>query len=150
MTDQLAKAPLNSVDEYELQAKKLLSPELLNYIYGGTETGATFARNRNAFAKYLLRRRVLREIDKVKTEVSHFNGKIKSELPFYPACVNTSPMYPKAITDVLRVSNIYKVPIFISDIAIADGLEPGDLPKLVPPDVPLIWQIYIFKENYDT
>ena len=150
MTEQLAKVPLNSVDEYEQQAKKLLSSELLNYIYGGTETGATFARNRSAFSKYLLRRRVLREIDKVETEVSHFGGKIKSELPFYPACVNTSPLWPKAILDVLRVSKTFKVPIFISDIAIADGLEPGDLPKLVPPDVPLIWQIYIFKENYDT
>jgi isopentenyl diphosphate isomerase/L-lactate dehydrogenase-like FMN-dependent dehydrogenase len=150
MTEESSKIPLNSVDEYEQEAKKLLAPELVNYIYGGTETGATLTRNRTAFAKYLLRRRVLLDIDKVETEVSYFGGKIKSELPFYPACVNTSPLYPKAIVDFLRIGNSYKVPIFISDIAIADGLEPDDLPRLVPPDVPLIWQIYIFKENYDT
>ena len=79
-----------------------------------------------------------------------FGGKVKSELPFFPACINTSPLYPKAILDVLRVGKSFKVPIFISDIAISDGLEASDLPRLVPPEVPLIWQIYIFKENYDT
>jgi len=50
----------------------------------------------------------------------------------------------------LRVAKSFKVPIFISDIAISDGLDASELPRLVPSDVPLIWQIYIFKENYDT
>ncbi len=44
----------------------------------------------------------------------------------------------------------FKVPIFVSDIAIVDGLDAGELPKLVSADVPLIWQLYIFNENYDT
>jgi isopentenyl diphosphate isomerase/L-lactate dehydrogenase-like FMN-dependent dehydrogenase len=150
MTELLSKIPLNSVDEYEREAKKSLTPDLVNYIYGGTETGATLNRNRTAFGKYLLRRRVLRDIEKVDTDVSYFGGKIKGELPFFPACVNTSPLYPKAILDILRVGKSFKVPIFVSDIAISDGLDASELPHLVPPEVPLIWQIYIFKENYDT
>ncbi len=150
MTEQLPKISLNSVDEYEQEAKKSLTPDLLNYIYGGTETGGTLNRNRTDFGKYLLRRRVLRDIDNVEAEISYFGGKVKSELPFFPACINTSPLYPKAILDVLRAGKSFKVPIFISDIAISDGLEASDLPRLVPPEVPLIWQIYIFKENYDT
>lgn len=149
MNEQLSKTPLTSVEDYELEAKKLLTPELVNYIYGGTETGATLERNRSAFSKYLLRRRVLRDFEKVESETSYFEGKIKSELPFFPSCINTSPLYPKAVLDIIRVAKSFKVPIFVSDIAISDGLDASDLPRLVPKDVPMIWQIYVLKENYD-
>ncbi len=146
----LSKLRLNSVDEYEREAKKLLAQDLVNYIYGGTESGATLTRNREAFGKYLLKRRVLQDIEKdVRTETSYFEGKIKSELPFFPSCINTIPLYPKACLDVLKISKSFKVPIFISDIAIPPGMEASELPSLVPADVPLIWQFYIFEENYD-
>ncbi|MDA4129619.1 MAG: alpha-hydroxy-acid oxidizing protein, partial [Thaumarchaeota archaeon] len=123
---------LKSVEDYEQMAKKLLSPELVSYVFGGTETGATLSRNRTAFAHYLLKRRVLHEIETVDTEVSFFGGKIKSELPFFPACINVAPMYPRALLDLLRVANSFKVPIFVSDIAIADGLDASKIPSLVP------------------
>ncbi len=142
---------MNSLDEFEQEAKRILTPELVNYVYGGTESGGTLERNRTAFSKYLLKRRVLREIEKeVKTEISYFDGRIKSELPFFPACVNTTPLYPKAILDILRVAKNFKAPIFVSDIAITAGLDASELPGMVPADVPLIWQLYIFEENYDT
>ena len=151
MSDAIPKLQLNSVDEFEQEAKKLLRPELVNYIYAGTETGATLARNRSAFAKYLLKRRVLQDISEdVETEISYFGGKIKSELPFFPACINTSPLYPKAVLDILKVGRSFKVPIFVSDIAIVDGLDASKLPGMVPPEVPLIWQLYVFDENLDT
>jgi len=146
-----AKLELNSLDDFEREAKRVLTPELVNYIYGGTESGGTLERNRTAFGKYLLKRRVLRDVEKeVKTEVSYFGGKIKSELPFFPACVNTTPLYPKAVLDMLKIARSFKVPIWVSDIAITGGLDAGELPGMVPADVPLIWQLYIFKENYDT
>lgn len=148
--ESLSKLQLNSVDEFEAEAKKVLSPELVNYIYGGAETGGTLRRNQSAFENFLLRRRVLRDIEKeVSTEVSYFGGKIKSELPFFPSCVNTSTMYPKAVLDILRVGNSFNVPIFVSDIAVTNGLDAGELPKMVPETVPLVWQLYIFDENYD-
>lgn len=142
---------LNSIDEFEIEAKKVLTPELVNYIYGGTESGATLERNRAGFGNYLLKRRVLRDIEKeVKTDYSYFGGKIKGELPFFPACVNTTPLYPKAILDILRVAKRFKSPIWVSDIAITAGLDASEIPAMVPADVPLIWQLYIFEENYDT
>jgi isopentenyl diphosphate isomerase/L-lactate dehydrogenase-like FMN-dependent dehydrogenase len=151
MGDATPKLQLNSVDEFEQEAKKLLRPELVNYIYSGTETGSTLARNRSAFMKYLLKRRVLQDISKdVKTEISYFGGRIKSELPFFPACINTSPLYPKAVLDTLKVGRSFKVPIFVSDIAIVDGMDASELPRMVPAEVPLIWQLYIFDENLDT
>ena len=146
----MSKVQLNSLDEFESEAKRLLSPELVNYIYGGTETGGTLERNRSAFGRYLLRRRVLRNIgEKVDTGVSYFGGKIKSELPFFPACVNTSTMYPRAVLDMLRVGNSFKVPMFVSDIAINGGLDVSELPRMFPPEAPLILQLYIFQDNYD-
>jgi 4-hydroxymandelate oxidase len=151
MIEPLTKLQLNSLDEFEREARRILSPELVNYVYGGTETGSTLERNRTAFGNYLLRRRVLRDIEKeVKTGISYFGGKIKSELPFFPASVNTSPLYPKAVLDILKVARSFKVPIFVSDIAVNGGLDASEIPSLVPSDVPLIWQLYIFNENYDT
>jgi isopentenyl diphosphate isomerase/L-lactate dehydrogenase-like FMN-dependent dehydrogenase len=150
MIESEVKLQLNSLDEFEREAKRLLTPELVNYIYGGTENGGTLERNRAAFGKYLLRRRVLRDIDsEVKTEVSYFDGKFKSELPFFPSCINTSPLYPRAILDILRISKSFKIPIWVSDIAVNGGLDAGELPAMVP-EIPLIWQLYIFKSNYDT
>jgi isopentenyl diphosphate isomerase/L-lactate dehydrogenase-like FMN-dependent dehydrogenase len=151
LVDAFSKPQPSSVEEFDEQAKKVLTPELANYIYGGTEDRATLERNRTAFGKYLLRRRVLRDIEKeVKTETSYFNGKIKSELPFFPACINTTPLYPKAVLDVMRVARSFKVPIWVSDIAVTGGIDASELPGMVPSDVPLIWQLYIFNENYDT
>ncbi|MFI5421478.1 MAG: alpha-hydroxy acid oxidase, partial [Nitrososphaerales archaeon] len=140
----------NSIEEYEIAARKLLTPELVNYVYGGTESGATLLRNRLAFENYLLKRRVLQEIDEVDTEVSYFGGRLESDLPFFPACVNTSPMYPHALLDLLKVSRSFKVPIFVSDIAISDGLEASKIPELAGPNSQLLWQLYVFTENYDT
>lgn len=151
MAESSLKSQLNSVDDFEREARKNLTPILASYVYGGSETGATLERNRSAFSKYLLKRRVLQDIDKdVKIETSFFGGKVKSDLPFFPACINTSPMYPRAILDILRAGKTFKVPIFVSDIAITDGLDASELPGMVPADVPLIWQLYVFDENYDT
>jgi (S)-2-hydroxy-acid oxidase len=150
LNQPLSKLQLNSIEEFEQEAKKILAPELVNYIYGGSESGATMERNRSSFGKYLLKRRVLRDIEAdVATEFSYFGGKIKSELPFFPSCINTSPLYPKAILDILKVSRKFKSPIFISDIAITDAIDPGRLPSLVPPEVPLIWQFYLFDDLYE-
>jgi isopentenyl diphosphate isomerase/L-lactate dehydrogenase-like FMN-dependent dehydrogenase len=150
LMEPVSKSNLNSLDDYELEARKLLRPELVNYVYGGTESGATLSRNRLAFADLLLRRRVLQEIVKVDTDVIYFGGKIESELPFFPSCINTAPMYPQALLDILKVSRSFKVPIFVSDIAIADGLDASKIPALAGKNSQLLWQIYVFTENYDT
>jgi len=150
LLEPIPKSKLNSVEDYELEAKKLLRPEILNYVYGGTETGSTLQRNRLGFEEYLLRRRVLQNIEKVDTQVSYFAGRIESELPFFPACINVAPMYPKALLDLLKISRSFKVPILVSDIAIADGLEVSKIPGLVSGDSQLIWQIYVLNENYNT
>ena len=87
---------LESVNDYESEAKKRLKPDVRDYVFRSTETGATYSRNISAFSKYLLRRRVLQGIKEVKTNVSYFGGKIRSELPFFPSCINLSPMYSNA------------------------------------------------------
>ena len=62
---------------------------------------------------------------------SYFQGRIKSELPFFPGAVNTSPIYSTAILDFLKVANDFSTPIFISHVAIVPPVEISQLPRLV-------------------
>lgn len=143
------KPLLQSVEEFEREANKVLRKDVKEYINGSTESGATLSRNLAAFSKYLIRRRVLRGIKKVGTNVSYFDGKIRSEIPFFPSCINLAPLYPKAILDILRLSKNFKIPIFISNLSIEEPLEISKLPGLVPKTAPLIWQMYFHPTNYE-
>ncbi len=140
---------LESIGDYEREARMKLSPDVREYIFGATESGETLSRNVQAFSKFLIRRRVLQNIDKVKTHVSYFGGQIQSELPFFPSSINVTPLYPNALLDVLGLSRSFKVPILISSLAVSGTIDLRELPKLVPKTSPLIWQIYFHPENYD-
>ena len=59
-------------------------------------------------------------------------------------------MYPNALLDILRLSKSFKVPIFISNIAITEPLKINELPQVVPKTTPLICQMYFQLENYDS
>ena len=133
---------LASLKEYETEAKRKLSQKLIDYIYSGSEYESTLKRNVESYSKFLLRRRVLQGVQHVDTDFSYFDGRIQSELPFFPSCINVSEMYPDAILDVLKVSKRFKVPILISEISLTPP-EFSHLPKLVNGDSPLIWQIYL-------
>ena len=143
------KPVLESVEDYEREAKKVLSRDVKDYIFGATESGATLARNEAAFSKFLIIRRVLQGIEKVETNFSYFGGRIQSELPFFPSCINLAPMYPKALLDIFRLSKSFKVPIFVSNLSIVEPLQMSELPRLVTKTTPLIWQMYFHHDNYD-
>jgi 4-hydroxymandelate oxidase len=140
---------LESVEDYEREAHKRLKPDVRNYIFSSTESGATYARNLTAFSKYLIRRRVLQGVKEVKTDVSYFGGKIKSDLPFFPSCINLTPMYPNALLDIFRISKSFKIPIFISSLSVSGQLDVSRLSKLVPRTTPLVWQIYVLTDNFE-
>ncbi len=145
----MPKLMLESVEDYEREARKILSPDLRDYIFGSTESGATYSRNISAFSKFLIRRRVLQGIEAVRTNVSYFGGRIRSELPFFPSCINLTPMYPRALLDIFRISRYFKIPIFVSSLAVNDQLDIAKLPKLVPRTTPLVWQIYALSDNFE-
>ena len=149
LTKTSRETDFESVEAYEREAKKNLAPLVRDYVFGSTESGATMARNTEAFSKYLIRRRVLQSINKIETNVSYFHGTIKSELPFFPSCINLTPMYPNALLDILRLSKNFKVPIFISNLAISGSLKINELPRLVPKTTPIVCQMYFQTENFD-
>lgn len=74
---------------------------------------------------------------------------MRSDLPFFPGAINVSPMYQNALLDVLRVSESFHVPIFVSHLSIIEPLEVSKLPQLVPKTSPLVWQIYLQEHNYE-
>ncbi|MCL5067603.1 MAG: alpha-hydroxy-acid oxidizing protein, partial [Thaumarchaeota archaeon] len=140
---------LLSVDEYEKAARRKLSEENVNYIFKGAETESTLHRNIEAFSKYLLRRRVLQGIDEVRTNATYFDGRIRSDLPYFPGCINVGPLHRNALLDILNGSAEFHTAIFISHFSIVEPLEISKLPHLVPKTTPLIWQIYLEKHNYE-
>jgi 4-hydroxymandelate oxidase len=140
----------HSVEDFAQQAKKHLDQSQIDYIYGGTETEFTLNRNSAAFSHYLLQRRVLRGVGSVDLNVSYFDGRIASELPFFPAPVNCAPLYPNAIVDLLKIANYYSIPVFVSQVAVVPPLNASKLPRLVKnQESSLIWQIYLQTDNKD-
>jgi isopentenyl diphosphate isomerase/L-lactate dehydrogenase-like FMN-dependent dehydrogenase len=139
-----------SIEDFEQEAKKHLDQSQIDYVYRGSESQLTLNRNTGAFLHYLLERRVLKGIDNVDLNASYFDGRIKSELPFFPAPVNCSPLYPNAIIDLLRVADSFSVPVFVSHVAVVEPLELSKLPSLVKNRASsLIWQIYMQTNNID-
>ena len=140
---------MNSIDDYERVARRILRSPVTDYVFGATETGATYSRNLSGFSKYLIRRRVLQGIEEVKTRISYFGRKLEAELPFFPSSINLTPMYPNALLDLFRISRSFRVPIFVSDFAIDNPLRIDMLPRLVPNSSGLIWQLYFLRDNFD-
>ena len=137
-----------SVEDFAQEAKKHLDQSQINYIYSGTESQSTLDRNVAAFSRYLLQRRVLRNIESVELNVSYFDKRLSSELPFFPAPVNCSPLYPNAIVDLLKVTNSFSVPVFVSQVSVIPPLDASRLPQLVKnKSSSLIWQIYMQTDN---
>lgn len=137
------------MDDYEKKARELLAPDIVRYIFSATETETTMKRNILAFSKYALRRRVLQGIKKVDLSCSYFDGRIKSALPFFPSSINVSPMYQGAMMDILKISQNFEIPIFVSHLAIEKSSEILSLPTRAPKTSPLIWQIYLKEKNMD-
>jgi isopentenyl diphosphate isomerase/L-lactate dehydrogenase-like FMN-dependent dehydrogenase len=145
----LSSLNLRSVEDFEAEALKHLSLEAVDYVYHGTESEATLKLNVEAYKRYRLRRRVLQGIEEVEKAASYFDGKISSDLPFFPGPINTTPLYPNAMPDILRVSRSFHVPIFVSHLAITDTSELEHIPSRMPKTSPVIWQIYFRKENFE-
>ena len=141
-------AHYSSVGDYEIAARKHLSQDLAEYIYFGTESETTLSRNIDQFSRLQLRRRVLTGIESVKSKFTYFDGQIKSELPFFPACINTSQLYSNALPDILALSKTRDVPMFVSEFAVKPPFEFAKLPTVFK-NAKLMWQIYVQRGKID-
>jgi 4-hydroxymandelate oxidase len=141
--------PLSSLDDYEREARSRLSADLTRYIYSGAESESTLRRNVEAFSLFKLRRRVLHGIQNVETRMTYFNGAFSSELPFFPSCINVSPMYEGALLDILKACKSFGLPFLVSDLGIPPSLDVSKIPELVDHGCPVVWQIYMDTTNLE-
>lgn|GEM_PF-1003496 len=142
------------VDDFELEARRRLSVQNIEYIFRGTESESTLRRNVSAYSAYLLRRRVLQGIKQVDLRAEYFDGKISSELPFFPGPVNLGPLFPGAIFYEMKLLERYSIPLFISHLSIVPPLEVAKLPGMIKKNArkqgsSLVWQIYVEENNFD-
>jgi isopentenyl diphosphate isomerase/L-lactate dehydrogenase-like FMN-dependent dehydrogenase len=145
------RSKLDSVEDYEHEARRRMDQSLIDYVYRGTESQSTLRRNEEYFGRFLLRRRVLQGIESVDLHVSYFDGRIESDLPFFPAPTNCTPFYAGALKDLLNFSNDFAIPIFISHIAMTPPLEVAQIPALIKNrSCAPIWQIYMQSNNMES
>lgn len=140
------------VEDYQSEARQRLDQAVLKYIDRGTETESTLRRNVSAYSKYLIRRRVLHGVTSVDLGTSFFDGKITSELPFFPAPVNLAPLFQDALLYELKLIQSFSFPLFISHLSVVPPVEVSSVPNLAKKrkeGSSLIWQIYIEKSNFD-
>ncbi|HKW04380.1 MAG TPA: alpha-hydroxy-acid oxidizing protein [Nitrososphaerales archaeon] len=150
-SEPVERSQIECIDDFERAAREALSPENVEYVFLGTESEITLKRNVSAYSKYALRRRVLQDIDEVDFSTSYFDGRISSELPFFPGPVNVGPFYPGALLDELKAAQRFSIPFFISHLSIVRPLEVSSIPGLVKrkSGSSLIWQIYLQTQNVD-
>lgn len=78
-----------TVDDFEAHATRILPPMVRDYYNGGSMDAVTLRANRDAYSRYHIRPRVLRNVSDVQTATSCFQG--GNTLPF-PLCIAPAAM----------------------------------------------------------
>ena len=118
---QMAAGSSEFLNLHEIVAKARANLDQNNwdYIVGGTESETTLRRNRMALDSIALRPRVLRDVSKIDTSVTHFGKKLR--LPVFLAPVGSlESFHAEAAASVVRAAKEFGVAHMLSSVC-----EPG-------------------------
>lgn len=118
-------------------ARNRISPNIWDYLVGGTETETTLARNRMALDTLALRPRVLRNVAEVDPSVAFFGQRIR--LPVFCAPVGSLESFdPSGGAGVAQGAGAFGVPFMLSSVS-----EPGLEETAASATGPKIFQLYV-------
>ena len=104
-----------TLHEFVKEAKKKLTPNVWDYLIGGTETETTLKRNRLAIDAIALRPRVLRDVSKIDATSAFLGHKVR--LPVMIAPVGAlSSMDPEAGIPVAKGAAAFGIPMMLSSV----------------------------------
>jgi glycolate oxidase len=125
------------IHEFIKAAKHRLSPNIWDYLVGGTETETTLARNRLAIDQLALRPRVLNDVSHVDTGADFFGHRIA--LPVFLAPVGSLESFePGGGATVARGAGLARVPFMLSSVS-----QPGLEEAAEASTGPKIFQLYV-------
>ncbi len=118
-------------------ARNRISPNIWDYLVGGTETETTLARNRLALDSVALRPRVLRNVEAVDASVDFFGQRIR--LPVFCAPVGSLESFdPSGGAGVARGAGTFGVPFMLSSVS-----QPGLEETAKAATGPKVFQLYV-------
>ncbi len=118
-------------------ARNRVSPNIWDYLVGGTETETTVARNRMALDTVALRPRVLNNVAEVDASVDFFGHRIR--LPVFCAPVGSLESFdPSGGAGVAKGAGEFGVPFMLSSVS-----QPGLEETAKAATGPKIFQLYV-------
>lgn len=118
-------------------SRNTLSPNIWDYLIGGTETETTVARNRHALDTVALRPRVLRDVSEVDTGVDFFGHPIR--LPLFLAPVGSLESFEAGGgASVAKGAGAFGVPFMLSSVS-----QPGIEDTAAAATGPKMFQLYV-------
>jgi glycolate oxidase len=118
-------------------ARNRVSPNVWDYLVGGTETETTVARNRMAIDTVALRPRVLNDVSEVDASVDFFGHRIR--LPVFCAPVGSLESFdPSGGAGVARGCGAFGAPFMLSSVS-----QPGLEETAKAATGPKIFQLYV-------
>jgi isopentenyl diphosphate isomerase/L-lactate dehydrogenase-like FMN-dependent dehydrogenase len=118
-------------------ARNRVSPNVWDYLIGGTETETTVARNRMAIDTVALRPRVLVDVSEVDASVDFFGQRVR--LPVFCAPVGSLESFdPSGGAGVAKGANGFGVPFMLSSVS-----QPGLEATAEAATGPKMFQLYV-------
>jgi 4-hydroxymandelate oxidase len=135
-------AELLNLDEFEAAARDLLPREVYDYYAGGAEDEQTIKANRAAFARYVLRPRVLVDVSKVDTQIELFGTVVRAPVLIAPTAFHrlAHPDGEIATARAAAAQGSIYVASTVSTTAIEDIAAAA-------PDTALWFQLYVFRDR---
>jgi len=131
-----------SFEKLERKAKKEMSKEAFAYIAGGAGAEATMQANRNAFDRWQIVPRMLRDVSERDTSIELFGQKLPAPLLFAPVGV-LEMVHPKADLAVAHAAARLGLPYIFSNQA----SKPMEACANVMGESPRWFQLYWSKSN---
>jgi (S)-mandelate dehydrogenase len=138
----LANRILACVDDYREAAKRRLSRLAFDYLEGGSEDGGALRRNREAYARWLVRPRVMTNVSRCSTVTSLWSREMAAPMVVGPTGLN-GLFWPKADEILARAAADAGLP-FVLSTASTSLLESV---RAAVPDGELWLQLYVQQDR---
>jgi len=129
-----------NLDEYEDAARERLDPVSFDYIAGGAEDEATLQRNRDAYARYLLRPRALAGIEHVDLSTTVLGTPVSTPILIAPAAYHCL-CDPEGEVATARAAQS------AGTLMVASTLATRTLEDIAAVGGPVWFQLYVYRDR---
>jgi glycolate oxidase len=126
-----------TLHEYVKAARNRLTPEIWDYLIGGTETETTLARNRLGLDSLALRPRVLNDVSRLDARGTFLDRRIRLPVALAPVG-SLQSMSPGGAGTVAQAAEAFGVPVIVSSVTPQPILD-----AVAATRAPRVFQLYV-------